>query len=387
MIIAFQNLFGRSYEGGARWLEATLVALGLLQEPPTCLVVGATEDLLPSSIQGSPYVKALPLEPRTMSRTRHLIDAGTRRLTRRSWEDEALKKVAESWNVDLWIGFAGFDGLGAHRKLLVWQPDFQFRHLPELFDRKALEDLERQWSYVADRADGIIVISQSVADDALRSNPEIQDKLYVGGFTPTFTAEDIAASPCSVRSRYNLPDRFFLICNQFWKHKNHMLVLEAMKLILDSGGLPTPVVFTGRMHDFRHPDFFSEFLHFVHESGLRDYVIVLGVVARDEQVALIRSAVAVIQPSRFEGRGAISEEAAVLGAPLICSDLPVHRELDIPGAYFFNVDDRQALADLLQKDFHGEARENKVILCESRRRTRGYGECLLNVFASTIQSH
>jgi glycosyltransferase involved in cell wall biosynthesis len=387
MIIAFENLFGRSYEGGARWLESTLAALGQVQEPPTCLLVGTAEDSLPHSIQGMPYVKALPLERQPMSRARRLINAGTRRLTRRSWEDEALKKVAETWNVDLWIGFAGFEGLGAHRKLLVCQPDFQFRHLPELFDRTTLEALERQWSYIADRADGIIVISQSVAEDALRSNPEIRHKLYVEGFTPSFTAQDLAASPCRVRSRFNLPDRFFLICNQLWKHKNHILVLKAMKLILDSGRLPIPVVLTGRMHDFRHPDYFSEILHFVQECGLRDYVFFLGVVSRDEQVALIRSAVAVIQPSKFEGRGAISEEAAVLGAPLICSDLPVHRELDIPGAYFFDVDDPQALAELLQKNFHGEARENEFILCESRRRTKSYGERLLDVFASVVQSH
>jgi glycosyltransferase involved in cell wall biosynthesis len=152
-----------------------------------------------------------------------------------------------------------------------------------------------------------------------------------------------------------------------------------MTRIKNSGAPPVPVVFTGRTEDLRCPNFFGEVLQFVQQNSLHEYVYFLGVVPRNEQIALIRSADAVIQPSRFEGRDVIGEESAVLGAQLLCSDLPVHRELDIPGAIFLDSDDVEGIAILMRRDYHKQQKRNSDIIADSQQRTLKYGERLCEI--------
>jgi glycosyltransferase involved in cell wall biosynthesis len=383
MVIAFENLFGRHYEGGANWLEVTLLGLGAIEQPPKCLLLDATAEVLPGSLRSSAHLQPVPLIHRQRSQAVTQGQRIWRKALRRPWEDQKLTAVAEEHGIDLWVGFSGFEGLGAHRPLLVWYPDFQWRHFPELFSSTEIRDRDRQWNYVADRADGIIVISQSVADDALSSHPQLSEKLHVLGFPPVLGEAVLKGDPEEVRRKYNLPERFLLVCNQFWQHKNHALVLRALSQLKRYGKVPPVVAFTGHPHDYRNPDAFSQLLRLMHEEGLNDYCRFLGVVPRTEQLALLRASEAVIQPSRFEGRGAIGEEATLLGVQLLCSDLPVHRELNVPGARFFPVDGVDELAGLMTTNYQRSTKSSADIVSESQVLAAEYGEGFMSLCGLT----
>ncbi|MEO8352985.1 MAG: glycosyltransferase, partial [Chthoniobacteraceae bacterium] len=58
-------------------------------------------------------------------------------------------------------------------------------------------------------------------------------------------------------------------------------------------------------------------------------------------------AIAIIQPSLFEGWSTVVEDARALGRPCLLSDLGVHREQNPPGAHFFPPHSAEALADLM----------------------------------------
>jgi glycosyltransferase involved in cell wall biosynthesis len=379
MVIAFENLFGAQYEGGANWLEVTLLGLGSLDHPPVCLVLGASREILPETLRDAAHVRAVPLPDHVESRVSNLAQRVRRKVLRRPWEDAKITRIATEYQVDFWVGFSGFNGLGAQRPLLVWYPDFQCRHFPELFSTAEVRDRERQWNYIADRADGIIVISQSVADDALLSHPQISEKLHVCGFPPVFYDLVLRQDPDEIRLKYNLPERFFLVCNQFWQHKNHALVLDALSHLKRCGKVPPVIAFTGRPHDYRNPDAFSQLLRFMNQEGLNDHCRFLGILPRDEQLALLRACQAAIQPSRFEGRGAIGEEATLLGTQLLCSDLPVHRELSLPGALFFSVDGVEELAELIMRSYPVSSRPNEEVIRESRRLANVYGKQFMEI--------
>ncbi|HVF50861.1 MAG TPA: glycosyltransferase [Pyrinomonadaceae bacterium] len=386
MIIAFRSLFGSQYEGGANWQEVTLASLCMLPQPPKCLVLDAAPETLPETLRHAAHVEAVPLPRIVESRSVRAYKRLARRVQGRSWENPNLTHIAARYKIDLWVGFAAFDGLGTHRPLVICYPDFQFRYFPELFERGEVEERERQWSYVAEHARGIFTISEATAADALRSHPQIKDKLYVCGFPPVFKPEQLTLDPGEVRRKYSLPERFFLVSNQFWEHKNHLLVFRALHHLKERGRTPPVVAFTGRPYDQRRPEAFTRMLMFVHAHGLHEYCRFLGVLPRDEQIALIRSAEAVVQPSKFEGRGAITEEACLLGTQLLCSDLPTHRELDLPGAIFFDVDAVGELAELLERDYTHIDRDAHAVAAESRRLSRLYGERLLKVFESVLQT-
>jgi glycosyltransferase involved in cell wall biosynthesis len=346
MVLVFESLFSGQWEGGAQWLESLLMALGLLSDPPSCLIWGIAPEDLPANLQKAAHVKAVRGEaPRRLSLLRDLM----RRIRRQSWEHPGLTALATNYGVDLWVGFCGFEGLGKNRRLLVWYPDFQYRYYPELFPSEELAGRKRQWDFLVRRAQGFLMSSDWVAHDA-RKNPETAGKLHVCGTPPpTFSGSMLEISSEETRSRYHLPERFFLGCNQFWQHKNHLLVLRALKDLRQRGETPPVVAFTGRPYDYRNPNVLSDILGYVAKNGLHEHCRILGLVPRSDQVALIRAAEAIIQPSRYEGRDLISEEAWLLGTPLLYSDIPVHREMNIPGGAFFPVDGASELANLLRQ--------------------------------------
>jgi glycosyltransferase involved in cell wall biosynthesis len=250
-----------------------------------------------------------------------------------------------------------------------------------MFSEQEIRERERQWNYLTDRADGILVISQTVADDALASHPRLADRLHVVPFAPNIGPEVLALTPDEVRRKFNLPERFLIVSNQFWCHKNHRLVIGAVADVIARGGTPPVIVFTGEPYDYRHPDAFSELLQYVHASGVHAYCRFLGLLPRAEQVALLRASSGVIQPSLFEGRGAIAEEASVLGVRLLCSDLPVHRELELSSVEYFRPDRPGDLARLIERDAGSCARDDDEILREAGDRLRAYGAGLCEMFS------
>lgn len=372
-VFVFQNLFGSQYEGGANWLEVTIRAVNSLARPPQCIVAGAQPETLPPDLHVLTGVRAIPTPSQPASTSANARGV-LRRVTRRRWEDRSLSALPAA---DLWVGFAGFEGLRSDRPLLVWYPDFQFLHLPEYFSEQEVNERLAQWEFVVDRADRIIVISDAVRRDAVAAAPRSQGKLRVAAFPPNISARCLTVSVEEVTRTYSLHDPYFLVCAQFWKHKNHKLVIAAMAE-LRASGRPVPiVVFTGRTSDYRHPDYFSSLLQMIAKSGLHSKCRVLGLVPREDQIALIRGSQAVIQPSRFEGRGAISEEASLLGVPALCSDIEVHRE--IGASNFFSPTSTADLAQLLMKSYLTDRPSNCVVLERAEAALRSYGTSFMNI--------
>jgi glycosyltransferase involved in cell wall biosynthesis len=132
-----------------------------------------------------------------------------------------------------------------------------------------------------------------------------------------------------VFKRYDLPERFFLISNQVCAHKNHRTVFEAVQA-LRREGMPVNIVCTGRQADYRDPGFYDRLAGWVRDNGLDGAVRFLGAVPRSDYIALLRQALAVVQPSRFEGWGFALADAKVVGKPVLASDLPVHHEHAAP---------------------------------------------------------
>jgi glycosyltransferase involved in cell wall biosynthesis len=149
-----------------------------------------------------------------------------------------------------------------------------------------------------------------------------------------------------VQKEYSLPDRFFLISNQFWTHKNHLVVFEALKLLKEHDIFPV-VVCTGSLYDYRQPDYSNTILQTIHKRGVARQVYLLGLIPRTDQIQLLRRSLAVIQPSLFEGWNTVVEECRCLAKPMILSDLAVHREQNPPGSIFFSASSPEALKGIL----------------------------------------
>lgn len=225
-----------------------------------------------------------------------------------------------------------------------WIPDFQHRHLPEFFTTKEVRWRDAQIAQLVREAPRVVLSSQSALDDFRNFHPQHASKGIALPFRvqPTEPGHDAALAG-------GLPERFFLVCNQFWKHKNHTVIFEALRL-LRARGLTPPVLCTGAWDDYRgNAEYVESLRALLAEDGVRDQVHLLGVVPRERVTALLRRALAVIQPSLFEGWSTVVEDARALGRPCLLSDLPVHREQNPPGAKFFPPRSPAELADLIEE--------------------------------------
>ena len=89
---------------------------------------------------------------------------------------------------------------------------------------------------------------------------------------------------------------------------------------------------------------YPEPMALVRELALTDAVEWTGYVHDAALVAAYRSADVLVLPSRFEGFGFPVVEAMACGTPVVCSDIPVLREIAGPAAEFASPDDPSGLA-------------------------------------------
>jgi glycosyltransferase involved in cell wall biosynthesis len=205
---------------------------------------------------------------------------------------------------------------------LHWLPDFQHLRLPHLFSTKERNSRTKDMAKIA-RLEGILLLSsRSAADDFLTFFPNARIRTRVWSFCSTF--DPVEAEGGSI-ARYDLPEKYLYLPNQFWVHKDHLTVFKALNLLRVKGIRP-PLVCTGLQRDRRNPNHFPMLAHFIERHELKGQVRFLGMVPRNDQVEIFRHAAAVVQPSLFEGWSTVVEDTKTLGRPIILSDIPPHQE-------------------------------------------------------------
>ncbi len=231
-------------------------------------------------------------------------------------------------------------------KGLHWIPDFQHKHLPDMFDAAELARREEDFTAMAYGRRFLLLSSNSARDDLHTFYPGVKAETFVWPFTSALNASEV--SPHDPREQYKLPEKYLFAPNQFWKHKDHRTLFEAVR-ILHERGLDVTLACTGSSVDFRHPGHFDALRAYVNDSGLAEKILFLGTVPTDTLLQLIRFSTAVVQPSLFEGWSTVVEDAKVLARPIFLTDLPVHHEQAVPTNpfFFFKRGNAGHLADMI----------------------------------------
>ncbi|MGN7986699.1 glycosyltransferase [Pedobacter sp. 22226] len=229
-----------------------------------------------------------------------------------------------------------------------WIADFQEHYLPHFFSESDIFQRKSSQEAIAISNDVLVLSSQNARNHFEEIYPANRAKIYV---LPFAVSKHGDLKPLNqLLKKYNLPERFFICCNQFWQHKNHMVILKALNYLNTSGQWNIPIVFTGNTADYRNPAYYLHFLKFIEENGLSHLTFSLGFVDRTDQLTLMKHAIAVIQPSLFEGWSTVIEDAKSFNKIVIASNIDVHKEqLQHTNALFFEVNDMVKLADNIQK--------------------------------------
>lgn len=232
-----------------------------------------------------------------------------------------------------------------------WITDLQYVHLPDYYtaeQRRAFQDLYR---HTLETSTLVMLSSAAAQRDLEAAFPSLAHKARVVRPCSVPTAEWWTASPAEVVRRLGLPASYLLVSNQVCAHKNHRTVFRALAA-LGPRASTMHVVCTGRRDDYRDPDFFSRLATEVDQLGLASRVHFVGALPRADHIALLRGAVALLQPSEFEGWGFALSDAQAAGTPAIASDIPVHHEHPPAGLRFVPPHDVEGWAEAMADAWH-----------------------------------
>ena len=227
---------------------------------------------------------------------------------------------------------------------LYWIPDLQDRYYPEYFEAQDLANRTAVQQLLANATAEIVFSSEASKKDFDLYYPSNRSQKYVVNFAvthPNLSEVDIAA----VLAKYKIEKPYFFAPNQFWSHKNHQVILAAVKALKDEGKAIT-VVFTGN-EKTNGGGYAASLKQFVITNDLQNNCLFLGFIDREDQLVLLKEAVAVVQPSLFEGWSTVVEDAKSNQKLVIASNLAVHHEQLGKNALFFDPKDKIELKQQL----------------------------------------
>ena len=139
----------------------------------------------------------------------------------------------------------------------------------------------------------------------------------------------------------NLQGKYFFYPAQLWTHKNHLRIVEALRLVHEEGH-DLHAVFVGRDHGAG-----ASIQRATSRLGMASHVHFLGYVEDDAIPALYQHSLALIMASYFGPTNIPPLEAMLLKTPVIASD--VHKNQLGSGALYFNPDDASDLSKTMMK--------------------------------------
>jgi glycosyltransferase involved in cell wall biosynthesis len=261
--------------------------------------------------------------------------------------DRAIRRALEAQRVDAVFEVARFFGKRLGIPAMAWMADFQHRALPQAFSRPGY--WKRELGFRAQIGGGreVILSSRDAQQACERYYPASAGHTQVVHFATPPPAPMSFEDARRIADGYGLPPEFFFMPNQFWQHKNHLMVASAMA-ILRARGSTAVIAASGKPVDPRNKSHFAAVQAAIEAHGVADRFRILGMIPYHDLAALMHSCAALINPSRYEGWSTTVEEARSAGVPLILSDLPVHREQAGDRASYFGMDDPTQLADAIQ---------------------------------------
>jgi glycosyltransferase involved in cell wall biosynthesis len=311
-----------------------------------------------------------------------------------------LKSRMAAAGCDVWL--VPFAGIRSHltgpQVLVIF--DLVFRHVPEIYTLSQRKFFERVFALRAKEATLIYCGSHFVkAHDLIPCYPFAADRIRIFPLAPPMDFQHGAGivDLSTLRSKYKIGNRFLFYPAALRAHKNHAVLIRALKLLRKQNGLADlELVLTGEGQN-------ADLIRFVAMEGLEGHVHFLGTLSRGEILALYQHALVVPLPSLHEGYGLPLLEALQNECPVACADIPAFLELlegHIDAVQFFDPRDPVSIADAIwmtiarrdefrdrqsqayrkiaRRDWHAVAQDFLRIFEETRRLATRRQETLLS---------
>jgi glycosyltransferase involved in cell wall biosynthesis len=238
-------------------------------------------------------------------------------------------------------------------KLITTMHDVQELHFPEFFSEQEKQNRAVNYPDYMKRADTIVVSYNHIKEDLIHFFKINSSKIYtlLIGLNDLWIAEYLNKG---IRQEYKQDfSNYLLYPANSWKHKNHITLFEALKVLKDQNKIVN-FVCTG---DFNN-DFGNFLISKIEEFGLQNQIVLKGIVNQDDLYSIYQNASGVVVPTLYEAGSYPLYESLYIEKPVVCSNVTSLPETIGNEQFVFNPLDKNDIADKIEKLYFDENYRN-----------------------------
>lgn len=237
------------------------------------------------------------------------------------WRSRWVVNDLRHHHINVYHGLSAELPFGIHNsgvKSVVTMHDLIFERYPKQYNPIDVYTYRRKAVYACRQASRVIAISEQTKADLMEFYrvPEERISVCYQGCDPSFQLQHTAEDIRRMKTKYALPQDYFLYVGSVIERKNLMGIAQAMRSL--KGKLDLPLVVLGDGTGYK-----KEVKEYLRKEGLEQQVIWLNEThkfAFADLPALYQGAVALLYPSMFEGFGIPILEALWSRTPVVTSN-------------------------------------------------------------------
>jgi len=384
--IAFPFISNKIWPGGYNYLQNLFIVISHHQQKKFQPVIFIGTDIEKKQVNAFLKIKNVEIvTTSTMNKSRKNIS-----LIKSYFlgVDKDIQDLFKKKKINIVFENANFYGRNLGIPAIAWMPDFQHRALPHLFSQIAWCKREIGFRAQISSARSIMLSSIVSIKDCKRYYPKSIGSTNLVRFATQLIKIPNKNKVQSVKKLYSLPDKYFYLPNQFWEHKNHLLVIKALNFLKEKGH-NIVIVSSGKQLDPSKPKYFKNFSKTLIKLKLQKMFLLLSLIPYDHVLCLMIGSVSVLNPSLFEGRSSTVEEGIALKVPLILSNINIHKEQAGNKANFFQYNNYHSLAKVLLKIWNQKKKvssNNQKMSKINSNRVKTFAHDFDNLIKNTIDT-
>lgn len=271
-----------------------------------------------------------------------------------------VSRILNKENFDLFISPTNFIFTLLFHKTIQIVHDLAPIKYPQFFSKKSSFMFKLLLNLMKNKVYKIGVPCQTIMDELIETIKIDEAKVFITAeglheWTRINPSEQLNAK---LKSKYNLPNKYFLTVGTLEPRKNHINMIKAFNLFLEKNP-DFEYIIVGKKGWF-----YEEIFENVKELNLQNKVRFLGYIEEVELPGLFDLSSGFLYCSFYEGFGIPCIEAYSRGLPVITSDIPVFHEILKDLANYANPHSLESIKNQLFKIKDGKKHTPQTIFIE-----------------------
>ncbi len=238
-----------------------------------------------------------------------------------------LEKISISENIDVLLPSSDNLGFNFPIPWIGYIYDLQHKEMPEFFSENDIKSRDFLFYNMLLNSKVILVNSIKVKSDINKYFEYKHEKIFSLPFTPFNNKKNVVSSE-NVLNNHKITGKYFIISNQFWRHKDHLTAFLAFAFFCTKNS-DYQLVCTGHFSDYRNPSYINILKDLIIKNSIEKKIIFTGFLNKAEMLIIMGNASCLIQPTLYEGGpgGGAVYDAYAYGIPILLSDIEINDEV------------------------------------------------------------